>query len=112
MVNVAIAAEPPPEVALSLTTREEMEAYIRQNYPVQATDMIRVIECESHFDSTIGGDIRNGVPTSWGLSQIHLPAHPEVSKEEATDPEFAIRFMGEAFKNGKQGMWSCYRLTK
>lgn len=84
-----------------------MEGYIRREYPEQAVNMIRVIKCESSFNPAIGGDVRNGVPTSWGLSQIHLSAHPEVSKEMATSPEFAIRFMGDAFKKGQQGMWSC-----
>lgn len=108
MVHVAIAAEPPREVVISLSTREEMEAYIIREYPEYSTDMIRVINCESNFNPSIGGDLRENGYTSWGLSQIHLPAHQNVSKEQATDPLFAIRFMGEAFEKGKQEMWSCY----
>jgi hypothetical protein len=46
---------------------------------------------------------------SFGLVQIHLPAHPQVSKEQALDPEFAINFLAKSLQNGKGGMWSCYK---
>jgi hypothetical protein len=99
----AIAPEVVAEVSplaepISLSTREEMETYIIREYPVYAQDMIRVIECESDFNPSIGGDLRENGYTSWGLSQIHLPAHPTVSvKKKLTDPEFAIRFHGRIF---------------
>jgi len=64
-----------------------------------------VIRCESEFNPNAVGD--NG--TSYGLAQIHLPAHPSVSKEEALDPKFAVGWMVQAFKEGKGSMWTCYR---
>jgi hypothetical protein len=30
---------------------------------------------------------------SWGLVQIHLPTNPNVKKEQATDPEFSIKYL-------------------
>ena len=108
MVNVAIAAEPPPEVALSLTTREEMEAYIRKEYPQRAERVIQVIDCESDFNPEAVGD--NG--TSFGLAQIHRPAHPQYSLENIKDPKWAIDFMIKEFKLKHENMWSCYRMTQ
>jgi hypothetical protein len=48
---------------------------------------------------------------SYGLVQIHLPAHPTVSKEEAQDPTFSIVFLVEHIKAGKAKIWSCYRIV-
>jgi hypothetical protein len=48
---------------------------------------------------------------SYGLVQIHLPAHPTVSKDQATDPTFAIAFLVENIKAGNAKIWSCYRIV-
>jgi hypothetical protein len=45
---------------------------------------------------------------SFGLAQIHLPDHPNVTKEQATNPEFALRFMAEKWSEGRMAMWSGY----
>ena len=45
---------------------------------------------------------------SFGIAQIHLPDHPDVSYQEATDPAFAVEFMAKAFAKGKQGWWMGY----
>ena len=46
---------------------------------------------------------------SWGLVQIHLPSHPEISKEQALQPRFAVEFMAKQFSKGKASQWSYYR---
>lgn len=47
---------------------------------------------------------------SWGLAQIHLPAHPHISRDEATDPDFALEFLALNLARGKQSMWlNCWR---
>lgn len=108
-IPVAEAAQTPIVEVVSLTTREEMEAYIRGEYPDYAQDMIRVIGCESQWDTHAKGDFRNGIPTSFGLAQLH---HPEkdwgLSIEEAFTPKIAIDTMAQAFKRGEQARWSCY----
>lgn len=38
--------------------------------------------------------------TSFGIFQIHLPAHPNVTAEQAKDPAFAARFMLPAYEAG------------
>ena len=47
---------------------------------------------------------------SYGLSMIHLPSHPDITVEQATDPEFAIDFMAKEFAAGRASKWTCYRL--
>lgn len=93
-------------------------------YGVSAYDMKRVINCESGWQPeiqsqhtyTVGQAQRNpqwGIVAgeqerSFGLVQIHLPAHPTVEEYQATDPYFAIEFMAYWFSQGKQSWWTCY----
>lgn len=82
-------------------------------YNVSATTMRRVIDCENtQWDEKKQSEIINkhGVrEDSWGLSQIHLPSHPHITKEQAQDAVFSIEFMAQEFANGKQTKWSCYK---
>ena len=75
--------------------------------------MISVINCENkEWDTDLQSRIINkkGVrEKSYGLSQIHLPSHPNISLEQATDPDFAIEFMAQNLSKGKGKMWTCYR---
>lgn len=75
-------------------------------YGVDAYIMRRVIMCESGYDSKAVGD--GG--TSFGLSQIHLPAHPEITKEQAFNPEFAVEFMAKEMSAGRAWKWTCFKM--
>lgn len=109
LISVAEAQEPAPVAVISLTTREEMEAYITREYPVYAQDITRVIDCESGWDTHAKGDFRHGEPTSFGLAQLHNPETDwGLSVEEAYNPKIAIDTMAEAFAKGQQERWSCY----
>lgn len=90
---------------LSLTTREEIEAYILREYPERAREIFALVSCESNYDSSAVGD--HG--TSFGLAQIHLPAHPDVSREMALDPEWSLNYIIREFKAGREEQWSCYK---
>lgn len=90
---------------LSLPEKVEL---IAKRYGVQPLLMKRIIECESSFNPDAVGD--NG--TSFGLAQIHLPAHPDITKEQATNPDFAIEFMAKALAKGQGQMWTCYNMMQ
>lgn len=66
----------------------------------------RVIQCESSWNQNAVGD--NGF--SFGLVQIHLPSNSFITKEQALDPTFALNFITDKFIQGRQKMWSCYRI--
>lgn len=107
-------------------TKDELIYLVRKyanKYGVSFSDMFRVIECESNWNPNIqsrhrydeGQIARNphwgnvgDYEKSFGLVQIHLPAHPTVTEEMAKDPEFAIDFMAKMFSKGKQSQWSCF----
>lgn len=81
-----------------------------KKYDVDEFVIKQVIWHESHYNEDAEGDFYNGRYNSFGLSQIHLPSHPNVSKQEATDPHFAIEFMAKNIKSGRGRMWTGYRL--
>lgn len=49
---------------------------------------------------------------SFGLAQIHLPSHPNITYEQATDGDFSIRFIAKAISEGRGSQWSCYRTAQ
>lgn len=103
-----------------LTRSEVMVLILKYAGPlhVKESSMIATISCESprFNDGTFNPagqseHVKDGVrENSWGLAQIHLPDWPGVSRAEAQDPEFAIRFMAEKFATGGAPLWSCWRL--
>lgn len=83
--------------------------------------MSQIISCESGWNTTLQSYHRytaTNVPKgysigdremSFGLVQIHLPAHPTISYEQAIDPRFSADFLAKNIANGHAGMWSCYK---
>jgi hypothetical protein len=100
---------------------KRLVAKTASDYGVSFALMNSIIECESGYVSTIQSHYRytkdrphEGVVAgqreqSFGLVQIHLPAHPGVSYQEAIDPQFAIEFLASGLAQGQHNMWSCYR---
>lgn len=91
-----------------------------KKYRVSAKSMMNTIENENNtfdFDRQSGlkykKNNRWGFPEgtrekSYGICQIHLPDHPNVSYEEAIDPEFCVEFMAKKFAEGKHKIWMGY----
>jgi hypothetical protein len=117
-VSVAEAPAPAQE---DLTKEELVElAYSYANkYGVSGDYMVDLISCENrpwdpelqsqikyNFNSPNRGIVKGEQEQSYGLSMIHLPDHPSVTKEQATDPYYALNFMAEHLANG-QNIWSC-----
>jgi hypothetical protein len=90
-----------------------------KKYHVNREILYDTLDCESqHFvDIKIQSGYRdtsgpNGKEDSWGVAQIHLPAHRDISKEQAQDPVFAINWTAQQFASGGASQWTCYRLIK
>lgn len=49
---------------------------------------------------------------SYGLVQIHLPDNPDITYEQATDPDFSLNFLAEGLSKGQGNKWTCYRSIK
>ena len=87
-----------------LSLQEQAEA-IAQEHGISADVMKATIACESTWNPRAVGD--GG--TSFGPAQIHLPAHPHITSEQAMNPEFAMQFMASEFAAGRATKWTCYR---
>jgi len=62
----------------------------------KAYQMKRTLYCESGYKNIQSNIVKNGIrEDSWGIGQINLYWNKGVSKEEALDPEFAIKWMSE-----------------
>lgn len=73
-------------------------------YGIDPDVFTRTLQCESHWKADALGD--HG--TSYGIAQIHAPAHPEVTREQAYDGIWSINWAAHAFATGHAYWWSCY----
>jgi len=81
-----IAARAFQEVRGKTILQHVMETAKRYNVP--AALLYGIIARESEFKTSAVGDNGN----SFGLVQIYLPAHPDITKAQALDPLFAINW--------------------
>lgn len=116
-----IVAEAPAAVKSEYTKEELVElTYKYANmYNVSGDYMVRLINCENrewdvdlqsrikyNFSNSKRGIVYGEYELSFGLSQIHLPDHPEVTYEQAIDPIYSIEFMAKKLSTG-QNIWYC-----
>lgn len=81
-----------------------MIATAAEKHGVDPDVMYTVIFCESGLNPNAVGD--GG--TSFGLAQIHSPAHPDITILQALDPEFSIEFMAKEMAAGRSWKWTCW----
>lgn len=84
---------------------QELIALNASKYQVSPKTLQRVISCESSGNINAIGDGGK----SYGLVQIFLPMHPDISKANALDPSFAVNFLAEQISLGHGRLWTCYR---
>ena len=109
---------------VKLTNEQIVVALVEKyadKYDVSTTSLMRTLRNENNtfqFDRqselTYKAGNRWGFPAgtrekSYGVAQIHLPDHPAITMEQATNPEFAVEFMAKMFSQGKARMWMGYK---
>lgn len=117
----AEAAQLPPTEALPVKIIDigQLVKTDAKKYGVNYHDLYATLSCESDGfkDVAIQSQVPNakgpnGKENSWGISQINLDAHPDISLASATDPVFAVNYAAEAFSEGNENSWTCYRMLK
>lgn len=84
-------------------------ARMSDKYGVSFSQVAKTIDCESGWLNIQSEIVKKGVQEpSFGLSQIHLPSHKHISKKQALDPYFAIKFMTEEMSAGNDWKWYGY----
>lgn len=110
-IGKADAEAPVPEPKKDSWTKEEVKDLVDKyadKYGVSRNQMQFVVNCESSYNYKAIGD--NG--RSFGLSQIFSPSHPEITKEQSFDADFALDFMAKNIANGNGNIWTCNRIYK
>lgn len=106
--DLSVLAIPKVQAEEIVWTKESLKdfaATVAKDNGLHVPRFLATIRCESVWNPNAVGDGGK----SFGLVQIHLPSHPNVSKEEALNPVFAINFMAEMWKNDRAYLWSCWR---
>lgn len=75
-------------------------------YGVSLLALTNTLQCESKLNPHAIGDHGH----SYGIAQIHMPSHPNITKTQALDPAFAIDWTAKQFSEGKSSMWTCARI--
>lgn len=110
-ISVAVAMEIAP---YSTTSPEVAIVYWANVYKVNAQEMFNVARCESNFDPTVQSkfyDKKGKRERSFGVAQINLDAHPDITEEQAKMPQWSLSWMAQQFARGDIGkeQWTCYR---
>lgn len=91
------------------STTDEVIKYIYREAEGAGIDgdaIAHTIYCESMFYNIQSGIVNNGVrEPSYGLAQIHLPSHPNITAEQALNPYFAVDYL---IKNWNTEKWYGY----
>lgn len=88
--------------------------YVSSKEGLSVGAFLATLKCEGDFYNgqsyvkKIGGP--NGREDSWGVAQIHLPSHPEISKEQALNPFWSINWMADEWLKGNEWKWTCYKI--
>lgn len=102
------------------TNYRELALKIAAEYGVSGSEMVRVIDCENRdWNPKVQSGLKYKPGNRWvfpagerehsyGLVMIHLPDHPGITYEQATNAEWSLRWMAHEFKKGRQGQWTCY----
>jgi len=96
-----------PKVEASTLSKQELVAMAMADaasYGLNVNRFVAVIGCESNWD------VNAVSPTGdYGLVQVNLKSHPDVSLSEAEDPLFALKWASEQWSEGHAREWVCYR---
>lgn len=98
-----------PEIVNKPETLHDKITRYSSKYGIPRESMRVLVGCETawSWDVKIQSKARykNGNrEQSFGLAQIHAPAHPNISYEQMTDPDFALDFIGKNWKK-RADMW-------
>lgn len=100
------------ELPVYASSTEEKISFYADKYSVNEDHFRKTIYCESGASSTIQSAVVNATgerEASYGIAQIHMLSHPNITIEQAKDVDFSLDFMAKAFATGHADMWTCWR---
>ena len=105
LLNIDVSQLPNDVISGTPSWAQVLIAEKAKETGVPASLISAVINQESGFNPNASNV--SDKERSYGLGQINLNAHPEITKEQATDPGFAINFVANRLKNmiNKYGLY-------
>lgn len=110
VLTIAYLIAVPPAEAYIPRTRGQIEDYIIYKAQKEALDVnlvLAIANCESGINPRAVGDSGR----SYGIWQIHLPAHPTITREQAMDPLWSTRWAMDHMSAGRWKMWTCHGIA-
>ncbi len=109
--TLPIKAEAYQESSLTVESIEDKINRIAGEYGIATTSLYNLAKCESKLKPMAD----NGFDR--GLVQINREAWPEITDEQAFDPDFALNFAAKKIADGEGYIWTCgncysYALTQ
>ncbi len=82
-----------------------------EKYGIDEEQFVGTLQCESNWQPQKQSDFyKNGKrEESYGIAQINLPAHLDVTYDEATDGTWSIEWAAQKFQAGNKKWWTCWR---
>lgn len=106
------AAQRPPVAKAGKAYYLDLISRYSAKYDVSEGLMVAIVDCETartwnpYIQS--GHILRSGNrERSYGLAQINLVYHPDVTYDQATSPEFALNFLAKNLAAGNRSWWTC-----
>ncbi len=117
--NSANLTVPPIQIEDAPQTKAEIISFVRrvQHEFGLGDDFYKTLRYESwnwrneqsHVPNRKGP---NGRENSWGVCQIHLTAHPNITMEQAMSPAWCIYWSAKEFKEGRASQWTGWNLLQ
>lgn len=100
--------KPRPAIVKRLTTKRvdygtrALSDHYAAKYGVKGDFMWAIVMCES------GGNpnAKNSHSSATGIAQILLSAHPNITREQALDPDFSLDWMANKLGHGGSSHWA------
>ena len=91
---------------------KELARNTAKEHGLNVQKFLKTLNCENQFRAKGQSEhvYKGEREDSWGSAQINLYWNPTISREQAEDPEFAIKFMAEQWSKGNAKLWTCWRM--
>ncbi len=114
-VAQAQVIEPIVEMVQKKVSIHDLITQTSQKYGIERESIRVLVGCETGwtFDPSIQSHARykNGErERSFGLAQIHAPAHKDITYEQMTDPAFALEWLAKHWNERHQQWVNCTQL--
>lgn len=103
------------DLPLGASTTELLAERAADAYGINKKEFVATMKCESAGWQDIQSGIPkaggpNGQENSWGIAQINLPAHPDISIYDALDVRWSLNWAAKQWSEGHARLWTCARL--